>query len=140
VYEVPFERPVCVIGEDAAEPLPADGLEVDVKVLIAFPPVAPAVNATVACPFPPVGLPIVGACGTVVAVIDPEADDAAAVPLSFAAVTVNVYEVLDARPVTVNGDEAPEAVNPPGDEVAVYVTVFPPVPPAVNVTVAAPLL
>jgi hypothetical protein len=48
-----------------------------------------------------------------------EAADAADVPIEFVAVTVKVYEVDDCKPVTVKGDEAPEAVNPPGDEVTV---------------------
>jgi hypothetical protein len=48
-----------------------------------------------------------------------EAVDAALVPIALVAVTVNVYEVDDASPVTVNGDEAPEAVNPPGLDVTV---------------------
>lgn len=38
-------------------------------------------------------------------------------PFAF---TVNVYGVPVASPVTVIGDEAPEAVNPPGEDVAVY--------------------
>jgi hypothetical protein len=50
-----------------------------------------------------------------------------------------VYEVEDCKPVTVNGDEAPVAVNPPGLEVAVNEVAGAPAP-AVNVTVAAPLL
>jgi hypothetical protein len=48
-----------------------------------------------------------------------EAADAALVPRLLVAVTVNVYETLDCKPVTVNGDEAPDAVNPPGLDVAV---------------------
>jgi hypothetical protein len=35
------------------------------------------------------------------------------------AVTVKVYEVDDCKPVTVKGDDAPEAVNPPGLDVTV---------------------
>jgi hypothetical protein len=35
------------------------------------------------------------------------------------AVTVNVYDVPFVRPVTVIGDDAPVAVNPPGFEVTV---------------------
>jgi hypothetical protein len=68
---------------------------------------------------PPVAVPIVGACGTVVAVMLLEAEDAALVPRELVAVTVNVYDVLDCKPVTVSGDEAPELVNPPGLEVTV---------------------
>ena len=64
-------------------------------------------------------MPTVGACGTVVAVMLLEAEDAAPVPLALVAVTVNVYAVFDARPVTVTGDDAPVPVNPPGLEVTV---------------------
>jgi hypothetical protein len=39
--------------------------------------------------------PIVGACGTVVAVIALETDDGAEVPAAFVAVTVKVYAVFD---------------------------------------------
>jgi hypothetical protein len=49
-----------------------------------------------------------------------EAAEAALVPIAFVAVTVKVYAVADAKPVTVNGDPAPDAVNPPGLDVAVY--------------------
>ena len=38
----------------------------------------------------PVAVPIVGACGTVVAVIDAEALDAEELPAAFVAITVNV--------------------------------------------------
>jgi hypothetical protein len=82
--------------------------------------VAPAVYATVAVDEPvAVAVPIVGACGTVVAVILLEADDAEPVPIALVAVTVNVYDVLDCKPVTVTGDEAPDPVNPPGLDVTV---------------------
>ena len=40
-------------------------------------------------------------------------------PLAFIAVTVNVYAVPSVRPVTVIGDDAPDAVMLPGDEVTV---------------------
>jgi hypothetical protein len=74
-----------------------------------------------------------------VAVIDVDADEASEVPTAFVAVTVNVYAVADCNPVTVSGDDAPEAVYPPGEEVTVNdVAVGPEA--AVKVTVAAPLL
>jgi hypothetical protein len=47
--------------------------------------------------------------------------------------------VLDCRPVTVSGDNAPVAVNPPGLEVTVNEVAGIPTP-GVNETVAAPLL
>jgi hypothetical protein len=70
--------------------------EVAVKVVIAEPPVAPEVNGTDTTPDePPVAVPIVGACGTVVAVVDAEAADAVETPLPFVAVTAYVYPVPD---------------------------------------------
>jgi hypothetical protein len=112
-----------------------------VNVEIAFPPVAPAVNATVAVVVPvAVPAPIVGACGTVVAVTDAEGEDAGPVPAALVPVTVNVYAVFEARPVTVNGEDAPEAVNPPGEDVTVKDVAAAPVAAGVNATDTAPLL
>ena len=69
-------------------------------------------------PVPPsVAVPIVGACGTVVAVIEFETV-AVEVPFAFVAVTLNVYEVAEASPVTVRGDD-PVALKLPGLDVAV---------------------
>jgi hypothetical protein len=82
---------------------------------------------------------IVGVCGIVVAVMLFDAAEAAEVPDAFVAVTVNVYEVADCKPVTVKGDEAPVAVNPPGLEVTVNEVAVAPAP-GVNATEAAPLL
>jgi hypothetical protein len=81
---------VTVIGLEAAVPVIELGDEVAVLVEIAAPPVSPAVNVTVACAFPPVADPIVGASGTVVAVIEPEAAEAAEDPAAFVATTVKV--------------------------------------------------
>jgi hypothetical protein len=59
-----------------------------------------------------------GATGVILALADE------AVPARPAvAVTVNVYAVPFVKPVTVNGELAPEAVNPPGEDVALYETV-----------------
>jgi hypothetical protein len=41
------------------------------------------------------------------------------VPFDPNAVTVNVYEVASVRPVTVIGEDAPDAVMLPGDDVTV---------------------
>jgi hypothetical protein len=77
----------------------------------------------------------------VVAVIADEADEASEVPTELVAVAVNVYETPDCRPVTVNGEDAPLAVKPPGLEVTVKEEIGAPLsPPEVNETVAAPLL
>jgi hypothetical protein len=45
------------------------------------------------------------------------------VPTIFVALTLNVYDVPVERPLTTTGDDAPEPVNPPGVDVAVYVYV-----------------
>jgi hypothetical protein len=83
-------NPVIEIGLDAPVPVNPPGDEVAVNVEIAAPPVAPVVNATVAVVVPvAVAAPIVGACGTVVAVM---LEDAAEVnvPLALAAETAKV--------------------------------------------------
>jgi hypothetical protein len=85
--------------------------------VIAEPPVALLLNVILAVAFPAVAVPIVGACGTVVAVIEPDVV-AVEVPLAFVAVTLKVYDVADCRPVTVTGEPL-VAVKDPGLEVAV---------------------
>ena len=81
---------------------------------------AGAVNATVAdVPLTTDAAPIVGAPGTVTGVTAPDADDDADVPAELVAVTVNVYEVPLARPVTTTGLDTPVPVNPPGLDVTV---------------------
>jgi len=90
VYAVEPVRPVIDIG-DAPVPVPPAGDDVAVKVETAEPPVAPAVYATVAVVTPvAVALPIVGACGTVVAVIELEALESAESPTALVAFTTNV--------------------------------------------------
>ena len=88
VYAVPFVKPVTVIGLDEPVPVMLPGEEVTVYPVIDDPPVAPAVNVTEACAFPPVAVPIVGACGTVVAVTPDEAELAEEVPYGLVADTV----------------------------------------------------
>jgi hypothetical protein len=74
-------------------------------------------------------------------VIADEADEASDVPTELVAVTVNVYEVADCKPVTVIGEVALVPVKPPGLEVAVKVVTGAPLSePAVKATVAEPLL
>lgn len=73
----------------------------------------------VACPFPAVAVPMVGAPGTVAGVTALLALDAVLVPFAFVAVTVKVYAVPLVSPVTVIGDEPPLAVKPPVFEVTV---------------------
>jgi hypothetical protein len=64
-------------------------------------------------------VPIVGASGTVAGTIELLELEALLVPTAFVAVTVNVYVTPLVSPVTVNGEEPPVAVNPPGLEVTV---------------------
>jgi hypothetical protein len=75
---------VTVIGDDAPVAVILPGLDVTVYVADT-PPVAPGVNETEACAFPSVAVPIVGACGTVVAVTPDEAELAEDVPVLFLA-------------------------------------------------------
>ena len=78
------------------------------------------VNATdTTPPLPPDAVPIVGAPGTVVAVIDALAPDDPEEPVVLAALTEKVYEVALCSPVTVTGEEAPVPVNDPGLDVTV---------------------
>jgi hypothetical protein len=98
------------------------------------------VYVTVALPLPAVAVPIVGVCGTVVAVILFDALDALDVPAAEVAVTVNVYATSDCSPVTVIGELEPVPVNPPGELVTVYEVIGNLLVGAVKVTVAAPLL
>ena len=110
--------------------------------MIGDPPVdAGALNDTVACAFPATAEGESGALGTVGGgdgVTELLATDAGPVPTLLVAVTVKVYAVPLAKPVTVNGLDAPDAVKPPGLDVAVYpVMVAPPlVAGALNDTVA----
>jgi hypothetical protein len=101
-----------------------------------------AENAISTCAFPPVTDVILGAAGTVVAVTALLADEAADVPYALDAVTVYVYCVLEARLVTVIGDDV--AVNVDGDVVGDGVRTnelgAPPVVAGVNATDICPLL
>jgi hypothetical protein len=87
---VPFVNPVTTSGLDEPVAVKFPGLDVTVYPVIDDPPVAFAVKVTDACAFPPVAVPIVGACGTVVAVIALLADEAADVPYTLEAVAVKV--------------------------------------------------
>ena len=77
----------------------------------------------VACPFPAVAVPIVGAFGVVAGTTELLVPDAVLVPNAFVAVTVNVYVVPFVRPVMVIGDAPPVAVKPPTLDVTVYVVI-----------------
>ena len=68
---------------------------------------------------PATAVTVVGAEGSPAGVTLFDGDDAALVPTPLVAVTVKVYDVPFVKPVTVKGLDAPEAVNPPEDEVTV---------------------
>jgi hypothetical protein len=120
VYVTLFDKPVTVIGDALPVPVKPPGLEVTVYEVIAEPPLnTGGVNVIVAWPLPLVAVPIVGASGTVAGVTELLALEADPVPTALVAVTVNVYATPFVKPVTVNGEPAPEAVKPPGLEVTV---------------------
>ena len=142
VYAVPLVKPVTVIGDEPPVALKPPVFEVTVYEVIADPPLlAGALNVIVACPFPAVAVPIVGAPGTVAGTTALLVFDEILVPTLFVAVTVNVYVVPFVNPVTVIGDDPPVALNPPVFEVTVYVVID--APPlllgGVNEIVACPL-
>ena len=94
--------------------------EVTVYEVIVDPPLFEgAVNETVACPFPPTAVTLVGASGVVAGVTELLVFEIVLVPTAFVAVTLKVYAVPLARPVIVIGDEPPVAVKPPTFEVTV---------------------
>jgi len=120
VYAVPFASPVTVIGEAEPVPLMPPGLEVTTYPMIAEPPLlAGGVKATEACALPALAVPMVGAPGTVAGVTEFDGAEAGPGPTAFVAVTVKVYAVPFASPVTVIGEAAPVAVMPLGLEVTV---------------------
>jgi hypothetical protein len=125
VYAVPFVRPSTVMEVHGAAHVPVKppGEDIAVYDVIAEPPLlAGAVKATLACALPAVAVPMVGAPGIVAGVVLFDAADAGPVPSALVAVTVKVYAVPFASPVTVIEVQgaAHVPVNPPGDEVAVY--------------------
>ena len=88
---------------------------------MALPPLLTGgVKATVAEALPPIAAPMVGAPGTVAGVTLLDAAEGAPLPFALVAVTVNVYAVPLASPVTLHGDTVqPLLVKLPGELVAV---------------------
>jgi hypothetical protein len=81
------------------------------------------------------GVAGVGAAG----VTAEEGADAGPGPNPLLAVTVNVYAVPFAKPLTVIGDEMPDALMPPGEAITVYPVIgFPPFHGSENETDAEP--
>jgi hypothetical protein len=81
--------------------------------------------------------------GTDVIVAEPDAEDAALLPMAFVAKIVNVCAVPEgdvSRPVTVAGDPSESTTEPPGVPVTVYEVIgsFPSHDGAEYVIVAAP--
>jgi hypothetical protein len=116
VYAVPSVKPVTTIGDDAPDAVTPLGLDVTVKLVIEDPPVAPAVKVTDACPADAVAVPIVGACGLVVAVIAELANESEDDPNELSAYAENVYDTPDCNPVTTIGEEDPVFEKAPGFE------------------------
>jgi hypothetical protein len=115
------------------------GFEVTVYPVIGDPPVFDgAVNATLACAFPFVAVPIVGAPGTDEGVTAFDAALCELLPMAFVATTVNVYVVPLVSPVTVIGLAEPLIVILPGFEVTMYPVIGDPpvIDGGVNVTIA----
>jgi hypothetical protein len=144
---VPEVNPVTVTGDVAFVAVKDPGVEVTVNPDKDFPPVALDVTGTEAEVVPPkglpvtfVGVPVVGACGTVVIVADSEAAEAKAFPYPLVAVTVKVKAVFEGIPVTTIGEDDPDAEYPPVVDAAVKDVTNPPPEPAVNAILAAPLL
>jgi len=139
-------RPVTVTGVVACVPvrvgLAVVGMHVPVKLVIGLPPLAPAVKVITTWPAVWVIDVIVGAAGAtgiVAATKELEATDAALVPITFVAVTVQVYVLALVRDATVIGEDAPanDCVVPPLLDVQVAVKpvmALPPVLFAVNAT------
>jgi hypothetical protein len=147
-YFTPTVSPVTVIGVVALDVVvrvgPAvNGMHVAVKLVIALPPLEPAANVITTWPAVCVIVVIVGAfgtSGTVPATNELEAADAALFPITFVAITVQVYVLPVVSDATVIGDEAPETdwVTPPSLDVHVAVKpvmALPPVAFAVNATI-----
>ena len=115
VYEVPFVRPVMMIGEEVPYAI-CPPLDVTVYVVIAEPPLlSDGVKLIVACPLPLVTVPIVGASGTVAGVTTLLTLEEALTPIALVAVTTKEYAVPFERPVMVIGEVPPVAVWPPLD-------------------------
>ncbi len=81
--------------------------------IVALPSLPGGENVITASPLPAVAVPIVGASGTVAGEMELLALDAVLVPTALVAVTVKVYAVPLAKPVTTSGEDAPYVVNPP---------------------------
>jgi len=128
VYVVLLDNPLTKIGEQVPVPVRQPGVEIAVYPVIADPPLdVGAVKSTLARAPQRLAVPIVGAPGTVYGVTEQLAVLHEPVPLALAAFTLNVYAVPLVNPDTTIGADAPVFVNPPGEDVAVYVTGKPPV-------------
>ena len=94
VYAVPLAKPNTVIGAAAGPatvPVKPPGDDVAVYPVIALPPSdTGAVKVTMACAFPPVAVPIVGASGAAAGITGFEGPDAAPVPMALIAATAKV--------------------------------------------------
>jgi hypothetical protein len=87
---------------------------------------------------PLVAVGALGVLGAVAGVTDADASEAVE-PKAFVAVTINVYAVPFARPVTTSGELAPLAVKPLGVDVTVNEGVPVPTVDAINATLTCVL-
>jgi hypothetical protein len=108
------------MGLPAPVPMEPPGLAVTVYCVIATPPLlVGGPKLTVAARLPAAAETAVGAPGTVPGITLVDGADAGPVPAELVAVTVNVYAVPLVRPPTTSGLAEPDAIRPPGLEVAV---------------------
>ncbi len=130
IVNVCAEAELLKVSVIAVDNPPPDGVTVMVPVYSPFGVAVKFVEA--AFKAPPAGPVSVYVVADAKGVAEFDADEAALVPYVFPAFTVHVDAVPFVSPVTTTGLLAPVPVCAP--HVAVYVTVAPPVAPAVNVT------
>jgi len=114
VYPTPRVIPAIVIGLAVPLTVISPALQLTVYPVMAAPPLsAGATKLTANAPRPPVIVTPVGTPGNPTGKTEFDAADAAPVPTSFVAVTVQMYAVPFVRPVTVIGLMVPVAVSEP---------------------------
>jgi hypothetical protein len=120
-YAVSDASPSIVIGLLAPLAVAPPGDAVTMNDVIGKPPVfAGAVKLTMALPLPGVAATVPGAPGSPRGTTTDDGKDACPSPATDVAVTVNVYGVPFARPVTTSGLFVPDTEAPPGDARTVY--------------------
>ena len=130
-YVSPLKRLVTVIGDaepdaECVSPLP-DDVQVAVKLVIAPPLSAGALNATTIRSLPAVVTGTAGVAGAPAGMTDTVAGDGAPLPAPFVAATVHVYVLPLVRPTTVRvrADAGPVVVPRMPPSLDVQVAVYP---------------